>query len=449
MVAEDVFSAYVDIVSKDPAGFYQDYLDTVGAVERSPAHYKGKAVPFLYQPMLFSDADIEAFRRLGAELMTILNKVIAEYLCSPAYRRKFGFPGFLEELIVRDHGYPVNIPMARFDIFYGGEGSYKFCELNADGSSGMNESNVLDRILLETRAIGDLSRAYALEYLELLDSWVEVSLANYGVCRPDGPAKPNIAIVDWEDGGTSVEFEEFRKLYERRGCRTVIADPRNLTHSDGQLFHGDSKIDMVYRRLVTGELADRHTEIPDFIDACRQGSVCVVGPIRSQIIHNKKIFHILGDSDTSSLLTQGERTYIDRHIPFTAMMQGDKTLIDRALSDKDSYVLKPEDRYASREVYLGLDTAKAEWEKCIRSSWGRDYVLQEYCRPYAREMVFFEQGRLEIRPFHHIIGLFMYNEEFAGLYTRVSQSNIIAAAHGCYTLPNYVVRPRQEARALP
>ena len=441
MPADDAFRDYLEIVREDPDGFYQDYQQTIDRVANSSALYKGNPVPFLYQPMFFNETDIEAFKRLGATLMTVLNKVIARYTAFPPFRRKFGFPKWLEELILKAHGYSANIPVARVDLFYGSEDSFKFCELNADGSSGMNESNVLEKILLSSQAVVALKKEHRLEYFELLDKWVAASVEDFVQYNHGKLAKPNVAIVDWQGGGTEYEFEEFKKAYKRNGYQTEIADPRALRYTNGRLMFNDMQIDMVYRRLVTGEIIDRQSEIQDFIEACGQGAACVVGPLRSQIIHNKRIFQILHEDETLDLLDEGEREFVRRHIPLTKYLIDSTELLQCAREGKDRYVIKPEDKYASKGVCIGRDAGDREWRERLEACCGKNYLLQEFCQPYSREMVYFEERKLRIKSFNQIIGIFMYNESFAGLYTRVSPSNIIAFAYGCYTLPNYVANP--------
>ena len=71
--------------------------------------------------------------------------MIKEYLKNPSYRKLFPFSRKLEELILIPNGYQSLLPIARFDIFYNEEnGNFKFCEINTDGTSAMNEDYVLN-----------------------------------------------------------------------------------------------------------------------------------------------------------------------------------------------------------------------------------------------------------------------------------------------------------------
>ncbi|MCX7155805.1 MAG: hypothetical protein NTW45_05095 [Rhodocyclales bacterium] len=46
------------------------------------------------------------------------------------------------------------------------------------------------------------------------------------------------------------EFVLFQRLFERAGIEAVICDPQELALRDGALWHGDSRIDLVYNRLT-------------------------------------------------------------------------------------------------------------------------------------------------------------------------------------------------------
>lgn len=430
---------YIEIVKNGENNFYGDYKKTVEAVANSNAIYKGKPVPFLYQPMFFTEQDIDIFKNTVKLLMSITNKVVDKYIESPEFRMKFKYPKLLEDLILIDHGYDNNVPIGRFDIFYGGGNNFKFCELNTDGSSAMNEDNTIARILLETEPLKKMKEKYKISYFELIHKWVDESIKIYRKF-PNAIKKPNVAIVDFEESGTPAEFQEFRKAYIDKGYNAEIADPRELKYVNGNLYYKDMKIDLIYRRIVTKELIERNEEIQDFIKAYKDQAVCVIGPIKSQIMHNKKIFKILHDEDTLRLFTEEEKAFIKAHIPFTKELKGDEAVYQEVLNNKDKYIIKPEDLYASKGVYAGRDFSLIEWKEKLDKCWDNNYLYQEFCVPYTRDFIEFENGKMKVSKFGHIVGLFSYNGELSGLYTRIGKGSIISGLHGYYTVPNLLVQ---------
>jgi len=439
MNAIEINKEYVDLVLSNPEKYTRDYYATVEKVANSNAKYKGKPVPFLYNPMFFTDEDIINFNKISETIISITNKVTDRYVIDEKFRRKFGFPKLIEDLIQVDNGYDINVPIGRFDIFYKDYDNFKFCEINTDGSSAMNEDNTIGRILLETESLKDFEEFYQLDYFELIDSWVEDSIEIFRKYDPNNP-KPNVAIVDFVESGTSAEFEEFKKAYIKKGYNCIIADPRNLEYRDGKLYRDDYRIDLVYRRIVTFELIEKAEQIPVFIEAYKNKAFCCIGSIKSQVVHNKIIFKILHDSDTLEFLSIEEREFVKKHIPFTGIFGGDNVIFSDVLDNKDRYIMKPMDLNASQGVFVGKDLNQEDWAKRLTQVWQKDYIFQEFCTPYEREHIVYKDGKPEIDSFKSILGLFIYKEKFAGMYTRISKNNIISGITDYYTVPNILVK---------
>lgn len=435
----EINKEYIDLIFSNPEGYSEDYALTADKVANSNAKYKGKPVPFLYHPMFFSAEDIESFNKISELIISITNKVTTKYISDESFREKFGFPKFIEELIQIDNGYDINAPIGRFDIFYKDYDNFKFCEINTDGSSAMNEDNTIARILLESKGLKDFGEIYRLDYFELINKWVKDSIEIFEKYDSTNK-KPNVAIVDFVESGTSAEFEEFKNAYINNGYNCIIADPRDLKYRDGKLYRDDYRIDLVYRRIVTFELIDKVDQIPDFIEAYKNRAFCCIGSIKSQVVHNKIIFKILHDEDTLKIFNQEEQEFIKKHIPMTGIFGEDENVFDLVLNQKDRYIIKPMDLNASQGVYVGKDLTLEQWREKLQEVWNKDYIYQEFCEPHMREHIVFKNGKPEIESFKSIVGLFLYKEKFAGIYTRIGKNNIISGITNYYTVPNILVR---------
>ncbi len=447
MLSHELNNRYKQDVLRNPQGHLQSYREVFEKVQKSPAKYKGKPVEFLYQPMFFSMEDVERIESLTSTLWGIMKKVINEYLKNRDFRKAFGFSPFLEELILTDPGYSNPVPMARYDVFYHGDGSFQFCELNADGSSGMVESRELEEIIYHSLAMEKYKKEYEFQRFELFQSWTKALLENYYEFSGNRSTKPQVAIVDWIDGNPPSEFVEFKKEFENAGIETVIADPRELTFDGENLYYKDFRIDCIYRRVVTWELEERKEEIQDFLDAYRKGKICMVGPIRSQIIHNKVVFSILHDEELTPFLTKKERNFVADHIPFTATLDlKNPNLLEMAQRDKDQYVLKPLDKYACLGVSVGKDYLADQWRELVDEKLESDYLIQEYCDVPSMDMAIYSLDRnsISFTACNYITGLFMYNGKFQGIYHRAGRENVIGSVVESFTLPNYLVKGEKE-----
>lgn len=429
---------YIDMIKKDESRYLDDYKEVMEKVENSKAKYKGKVMPTLYHPMFVTDGDVKALENIGKSMMNIANKLTDRFIKDKDFRKKFGFPKFIEELIEIDHGYGVNIPIGRFDLFYEDEDNFKFCELNTDGSSAMNEDYIFSNIMLESLALEDFSKDKKLSAFELFRSWVCESIEVYKKIDK-AKEKPNVAIVDFKESATDMEFLEFQKAYRDEGYSCIIADPRDLTYRDGGLYCGDYRVDLVYRRMVSYEIIDKRDEIEDFLAGYRDKAFVCIGSLRSQVIHNKIFFKILHDEDTLAYLTEEERDFVKKRIPYTGVFAGSEEVFNKVLEGKDKYIMKPMDLNASQGVYVGRDFSDGAWEKRLRESFDKDYIYQEYFDPFERDFLLKTDKGFEADSFKTTIGLYMYNEKLKGLYSRIGQETIISGVVRYFTVPNIFV----------
>ena len=434
---KEAFAAYRQIIEQENyADDYQYLKEKLGATN---AYYQGEVIPFLYQPFFFSKAEWANLQSLVDNLNRILDKVIDRYLEEPEFRNYFNFSEPLEELILTDPGYSCNLPMARFDIFYYPEKGVKFCELNTDGSSGMAKTNILERNFLQAEAVKKMKTEYEVDYLEMVNSWIDKLLANY---REFAGSKqsPNIAIMDFTGYGMNGEFKEFRQEMENRGLAVKIVDPRDLEYRAGKLYAEDFAIDLIYRRAVTTDLMDHYSEISDFLTAYREQAVCVVGSFRSQVVHNKLVFAILHDEDKVDFLTEQEKKFIKQTVPETAEVDPtDKEQLNYIKNNRKQLVLKPKDDYGSSGVVIGPDVSQQKWEAKLKGIEGDNYLVQEFLKLPSKQLVEFTSGKAQFREYKYILGLFSYNQQLAGIYTRADKQNVIASCTGCVTLPNFIV----------
>ncbi|MCF7857703.1 MAG: hypothetical protein K9N07_00050 [Candidatus Cloacimonetes bacterium] len=434
-----IYKEYRDIIKKDTPKYLADLDLVTQKMNNSNARYKGEIIDFLYQPMFFEQKDISKFKYIAEMIYGIITKCTNEFITNPDFRKFFGFSKTMEDLILIDPGYKNPAPVARLDIFY--DGDFKFCELNGDGTSAMNEANTLEQIFSDSAVIAELRKKYDIRYYELFFSFLSELLKIYR--EFGGKGKPSIAIADFMGLGSNEEFESFKEAFEQKGHKTIICDPRDMEYRDGKLYVGNFKIDLVYRRAVNKEVELRIEECSDLIQAYKEKAVCVVGPFRSQIMHNKIFFEVLTSEAKTDFLNSQERDFIHKHIPKT--FQVHKNNLSKILTDKDNYLLKPKDLYAGKGVICGLDQNKEDWERSLRqAAASNDYLLQKFCNFTQKEITVSENEQFNVKNLKTTLGLFIYNGKFSGLYSRVGSRNVIAGIQESISLPSFVYKPKNE-----
>ena len=422
---------YIDIVKEDPEKYYEDYKKLLAKVAKSTAKYKGEPVPAIYQPFFVSEEDEETFKYISDMMMRISDKITKAYVAISAFRNTFDFDNKMKQLLIHKPLLATFVPICRYDIFYKSRDEFKFCELNTDGSSAMNEDNEVAPFMLELEAMKEMEKRYEYEfsYYELFDSWVDEFKELYK--ETTGKEDFNLAIVDIMESASHEEFEKFKKAFEKKGIKTIICDARDIKRKDGHIYSGDFRIDAVYRRLVTFEAVQHWNEIQEFIDGYLNDEFVMIGSFKSQVMHDKRIFIKLFEDRVKKFLSKDELEFIEKHIPYTAMLTSET--FEEVLKNKDKYIIKPVDNNASKGVYVGKDHSKKEFEAILKKFVGTGYIYQEYIEPYKRDVILFdEKGNLEVKKLKSIVGLFIYNKKFKGLYTRYGEENIISSLHQYY-----------------
>lgn len=443
---EQVYQAYHDHISANMEANRAGALAAKEALERSPLYYRGVLEKTVQIPKVFDAETIDRFRQIVDISCRIFGKVIRAYRERAEYRKLFPFSKELEELILLPAPYEGCLPIARLDLFYHeNTGAFQFCEINTDGAAAMLRDYELRKALIHNPAHQAVIRSFDLQPFELFDSWVRTFLSLYAT-YPKKKTHPNVAIVDFLENATIRDFEEFARRFQDAGINCEICDIRSLKYRDGTLYSAaGNRIDAIYRRAVTADIMDHYGEVTDFLNAVRDDAVFFAGAFATQIIHTKWLFYVLHHEQTSAFLSKEELDFVKEHVPFTVEFSADYIGLDAVLADKDRFILKPMDAYASKGVYAaGREYAREDWERVARALYGSGYICQEYCAQYLTENIDFAWGDGEWHPYINMPGLYAYNGTFAGVLMRMAcDGKIIVAHENERTAPVFAVRGRR------
>lgn len=442
--AEEYYKQLVDdnfTESLKSAKIQQDYIKS------STARYHGYFVHTLYIPKMFTEHMASYFNEIADTMYGILEKVIYEYQTNEKYRKLFGFEERLEKLILRPNHYRCALPITRIDIFFNEDDfSFKFCEFNADGASAMNEDKELNQAITLTSTYNEFIKKYDVRTFELFNSWVD-EFADIYSTYDRAVENPHIAIVDFFDGDISREFTAFKNAFEHGGFSCEICDITDLTYKSGKLFSPSNKqIHAIYRRAVTCDIMRNYDKVQPFIQAVQNNDVCLIGDFKTQIIHNKIVFKVLHDKMTSAFLTKKEIAFVSEHIPYTASLTKDEVEKHNVIAEKDKWVIKPEDSYASKGVYAGVEgMSDRAWKEEVTNNIDNHYLLQEYCIPYSTWNIdITHDENAEYKKYSNITGLFVYNGKLKGLYSRIAKNSIISTQYSEMSLPTIIVSEKSE-----
>ncbi len=436
----EAIQEYTNKIFSDLQANKADFDKQIDYIKNSTAKYHGRVVRTLALPKVFDKDTVDDFKKIAETTHKILTKVISEYLKKESFRKYFAFEPELNKLILTDAGYDCLLPVARVDIFYNEDNrEFKFCEINTDGSSAMNEDRELNNSLKVTDVYNSLKDKFGFYSFELFDSFVR-DFENIYSSYKNKKEKPNVAIVDFLDHGTVNEFEQFRLAFERAGYQCEICDIRELKYDNNILLSKNGiKIDAVYRRAVTCDIMDKINEVTDFIAAVRDCAVCFIGSFRTQIVHSKILFKVLSDSSLLDFLTDDEKEFVEKHFPKTYELRSDNKLInfDNVYKFKNNWIIKPIDSYASYGVHAGVECENDnEWIDYVKEATDKGYILQEFVSPFTTKNTDYENEYNCC----NLTGLFLYNGNFRGIYSRVSKTEIISTQYSEMTLASVICK---------
>ncbi len=444
---DQVYDAYKKHIESNTEKNRIGALAMKDALEHSPLNYNGTLDKTVHIPKIFDEDTVTHFRNIANTTYTIFGKVIKKYLEHDDYRKLFPFSKELEELILLPSQYDGFLPMARFDLFYHEDtGDFKFCEINTDGAAAMIRDLEMRKALINNPAHQAVIREFDLEPFELFDTWVETFLSLYKTYKK-AKADPNIALVDFLENATLREFEEFARRFQAAGLKCEICDIRSLKYKGGILYsENGNSIDAVYRRAVTADIMDHYDEVSDFINAVKGDAVFFAGNFATQIIHTKWLFYVLHHPRTKTFLLPAEQEFIADHVPLTVEFSSDYISLDEVRSNKNGFMIKPMDAYASKGVYAaGREYTQADWDKLTGELYGTGLICQQYCEQYLTDNIDFAWGDGQWHPFINMPGLYTYNGVFFGVLMRMAcEENIIVAHENERTAPVFVVKGKRK-----
>ena len=407
--------------------------------------------PFL-RPFFLSPQD-EARVRTVAETIAGLGERVAsaalddQHLFAQLHLREE------EERLARiPTGYGPASTASRLDAFLLPE-SLKFAEYNGESPAGAGYAETLAEVFRELSVMGQFAEKYEIHSYPLSAKLLDALLMSY-LDWGGSAAKPQIAIVDWEDVPTWSEFEILQQRFERMGIPTLIADPRELEWDGKKLAAHDKPIDLLYRRVLINDIVAKPAECSALVKAYSANAVCMANNFRCKIPHVKAFFAVLTDEQNGALFSHRERETIKKHIPWTRVVADVKTahygqaieLLAFVRRERNNLVLKPSDEYGGSGVTLGWETDEAAWDEAIERALTAKtgaWIVQERI-PIRREVFpYIAQGAgVDYRDMLVDFAPYLFRGKLCGFLTRLSATGLANVTSGGGQVPAYRVSPR-------
>jgi len=193
----------------------------------------------------------------------------------------------------------------------------------------------------------------------------------------------SIAIVDEAPQQQYLypEFLLFQQLFQRHGLQAVIADPGELSLRDGQLWHGELAIDLVYNRLTDFALeAPANATLRQAY--LEHATLLTPHPQAHALYADKRNLALLCDAEQLQALGVSEdiQQLLLAAIPHTEVVEPANA--ERLWRERKRLFFKPCAGYGSRAAYRGDKLTQRVWQEILAG----DYVAQALVLPGQRVM---------------------------------------------------------------
>ncbi len=420
----------------------EDHLDT--RLRAGGATFGGRVLCPFAMPQFVARDDYDHVRAAARGIYSATIK--AWTALGPSLHDIVGLTAKESELVAMDPGASSPSPLSRLDSFLTST-SYAFVELNAETPAGLGYADVLSDVFLDLGVMRELQKSFTIHRPRPCVKLLETLVTCYRQAGGE-KANPTIAIVDYDEVPTRTEHHILRDLFEAAGASAIVCDPRNMTFEAGALRHNGVAVDIVYKRLLVNELLEKADEVKPLLDAARAKACVFVNPFGCKPIHKKAIFAVLTDEAHHALFSDSERSAIKETVPWTRVVREEKTTYEGREIDLISFmrdpkhrselVLKPNDEYGGKGVFLGFESSEAEWDAAIATSLKSAYVVQRKVEIGRQSFPLAAPG-MPSRDFVVDLDPYLFFGEVEGFLTRLSGSSLANVTSGGGQVPAFVV----------
>jgi len=410
----------------------------------------GRPVCSVLRPYFIDEKTYEFVKTASTLVMRGISTLCGYLLKNPELRKQVDLSENEEEIIQIDTGYGLPDVSARLDGFLSAENVFRFVEYNADSPGGIGYGDALGELFASMPLLKEFSSRHPFRAVSVCGMVFEALLRSYH--RWGGKGLPAIGIVDWKETPTLPEFVLFQEYFEKHGCRVRIGDPSDLDYRNGKLYLGDFVIELVYKRLVVGEMLQRLGTDHALVRAAKDRAVCVANGFGVQLGFHKTLFALLSDPAHSNLFAKEVADAVSRHIPWTRRVIESKTeykgkivdLVPLIADHKDTFVLKPGGDYGGRGVILGWESSDSQWDAALQAALSSSYVVQARVDVGKELYPSIVNGQLDFHERFFDLDPYVWNgEQIEGCGVRLSRAALLNVSAGVGSAtPMFILRRR-------
>lgn len=450
----DAINYYHSLLNDEFARENQELLDA--GQRRENLFFGERALATVLRPRMMTAAQYDQLRE-ASELIAHASRVARTYaLENPRVRALMAFTPGEEALLEIDPGYTEPSASSRLDSFFDNDNdTLQFVEYNAESPAAIAYEDVLSDVFMELPIVREFGKRYPVTPIPARHRMLQALMdAFHEWGRAD---EPQAAIIDWKGLPTHSEFVLFQKYFAEQNLHAIICAPEDLEYRNKTLYCNGRPINLVYRRLLSSEFLGRYGDAAlehPLVQACKDGTVCLVNSFRTKPLYKKMIFGLLSDPEIMDAagIDRQTQTTLGRHIPWTRRVQPgfttyqgqDVDLIPFLHEYQDRLLLKPNDEYGGKGITIGWETPPQEWQRAVVQAIDTPFVVQERVNIAYEDFPAYRDGKLEIGRRLVDTDPYLFGTQVEGCLTRLSTVTLLnVTAGGGSTVPTLLINDSQ------
>jgi uncharacterized circularly permuted ATP-grasp superfamily protein len=188
-------------------------------------------------------------------------------------------------------------------------------------------------------------------------------------------------------------------------------------------------VHIVYRRALAAEIINRRHEVEPLLRAYRDGTVCMVNPLRAYVASAKSLMTHLVEKELPPWLKPAARL-----VPRTVLMD-DPQARKAVAANPERFVLKKSEGHGGKHVLLPGVATEAAWREAMEASRREVWIAQDYLEVPVMAMPVADGDRIAWSERFYNWNPFVFGGRFAGGLVRTSSTPLINITLGGGLLP--------------
>jgi hypothetical protein len=311
----------------------------------------------------------------------------------------------------------------------------KLLEMNVDSAlGGLWEVEFLQSLLAQNPALRVPASTRFHSTKQAMRTFITGEVAALGDELPaTGPI--DIALVGFSDFDrlyVDLTQEICKWLSADRRIRATYTTPEQLRCGE-HVTDGVRRFHLLYRFGALVHSVRRCAPMLDLLRAAATTRTLILSDPRDLMIEHKGILAQLSElADQPDALSSSDRELVHRYVPWSRIVRRGPVTFGGASADlhelavalRKVFVLKRAQSHAGEHVFIGAETAAAEWRDLLERAHGDalPWVLQENVASSLHAFEYYMPGEGTMRvPRRYTVSPYFFGELFAGSLVRVEQ----------------------------